>query len=150
VDVATREVVTTLDVGDTPVGAWPGADGLMYVDNEAGESLSVIDPAAREVVATIDLMFEPALAAIAPDGSLWVTDPAAGRIAVLDATTGVATGEIVVGAGAHAIVFDRAGTKAYVSNQDEATVSVVDVGAGSVVATIQVGTKPNGMAVLVP
>lgn len=150
VEVATREVVATLDVEDTPVGAWPGSNGLMYVDNEGGESLSVIDPVAREVVATIDLAFAPALAAIAPDGTLWVSDPTAGRIAILDAATGDEVGEIVAGAGAHAIVFDSTGTKAYVTNQDAASVSVVDVGARALVDTIPVGSRPNGMALRVP
>lgn len=65
-DAATGAIVDTLPVGDAPVGAWPGTDGRMYVDNEAGESISVIDPSTPSIAATFALGFTPALAAIAP------------------------------------------------------------------------------------
>lgn len=51
-DASTGAVVETLTVGDAPVGAWPGTDGRMYVDNEAGKSISVIDPSTRSIAGT--------------------------------------------------------------------------------------------------
>lgn len=144
-DAATGAVVETLPVGDAPVGAWPGTDGRMYVDNEAGKSISVIDPSTRSIVGTFALGFTPALAAIAPGGELWVTDTDSGRLVFFDAATGTKRGELATGGGAHAITFTADGAKAYVSNQAADTVTAIDVATKRVVKTISVGAKPNGL-----
>ncbi len=144
-DASTGAVVETLSVGDAPVGAWPGTDGRMYVDNEAGKSISVIDPRTRSIVGTFALGFTPGLAAIAPGGELWVTDTDGGKLVFLDAGTGTKRGELATGAGAHAIAFTADGAKAYVSNQAAGTVTAVDVATRSVLKTIAVGSKPNGL-----
>ncbi|MDT9091258.1 YncE family protein, partial [Escherichia coli] len=44
VDAATKTVVKTLPMDREPVGAWPGADGMMYVDCEVGKTIKAIDP----------------------------------------------------------------------------------------------------------
>lgn len=149
IDTGTKAVVAELVVGMTPVGAWPGGDGNLYVDNEASQTLSVIASDTLEVTKTIELGFAPAMAAIAPSGELWVTDPTASRVVVYDAATPEAGSvrTIATGAGAHAIGFVPDEGKAYVTNQEEDTVSVIDLASGSVVETIPVGRKPNGMAV---
>ncbi|MBA3459002.1 MAG: hypothetical protein H0T46_03505 [Deltaproteobacteria bacterium] len=146
VDPATASVVATTPVGDAPVGAWPGADGRMYVDNEAGKSISVIDPGSKAVVATFALGFTPALAAIAPNGELWVTDTDNGKLVFLDPMTGQRRGDLVTAAGAHAFTFSADGAKAYVTNQTEGTVTVVDLATRQAVRSIAVGAKPNGIA----
>lgn len=144
-DPATGSVVDTLEVGDGPVGAWPGIDGRMYVDNETGKSISVIDPSSRAVVATFPLGFTPALAAIAPNGELWVTDTENGKLVFLDPSSGQNLGELVTAAGAHAFAFSADGAKAYVTNQLADNVSVVELATKRVAKTIPVGAKPNGI-----
>lgn len=146
-DPATGAIVDTLGVGDAPAGAWPGVDGRMYVDNEAGKSLSVIDPAVRAVVATFALDFTPALAAVSPAGELWVTDTENGKLVFFDASNGARLGELDTAAGAHAFAFSRDGKKAYVTNQEAASVTVIDVSTRTATKTIAVGTKPNGIIV---
>lgn len=146
-DPATGAVLATQPVGDAPVGAWPGRDGRMYVDNEAGKSLSIIDPASRALVATYPLGFTPALAGIAPNNELWVTDTENGKLVFLDVASGARLGDLATGAGAHAFAFSGDGAKAYVTNQNAATVSVVDVATRTLRATIPVGDQPNGVAV---
>lgn len=152
IDAGTKEIAAELTVGMTPVGAWPGDDGNLYVDNEGSESLSVVASDALAVVRTIELGFAPAMAASAPSGELWVTDPEAGRVVAYDSATPeegpVRT--IVTGAGPHAIAFGPDGSKAYVTNQEGDTVSVIDVASGAVMDTIPVGRKPNGLAVRGP
>lgn len=145
IDVATASVVRTIAVGDGPVGAWPASNGRMYVDNEAGRSLTVIDATSLSVERTIDLGFMPALAALAPTGDLWVTDVDSGQLVFLDATDGRRLGQLATGAGAHAIAFDAAGAKAYVTNQTAGTVAVVDVATRMMTKMITVGSKPNGL-----
>jgi YVTN family beta-propeller protein len=139
-------VVQTITVGDAPVGAWPAADGRMYVDNEAGMSITAIDAATLAVDRTYDLGFMPAMAAVASGGELWVTDTDNGQLVFFDTTDGSRLGELPTGAGAHAIAFSADGAKAYVSNQTAGTVAVVDVATKTVAKTITVGAKPNGIA----
>jgi YVTN family beta-propeller protein len=145
VDAASTAVLGTVPVGGAPVGAWPGSDGRMYVDNETGKSISVIDPATRSVVSTLPLGFTPALAAIAPNGDLWVTDTDNGKLVFFDAASGAKLGELTTGTGAHAFAFSASGAKAYVTNQLAGTVTVVDTAARTILKTITVGAKPNGI-----
>jgi YVTN family beta-propeller protein len=145
IDVASKTVVETIQVGDTPVGAWPGSDGVMYVDNEAGKSLTAIDATTLDIVRTYELGFTPAMAAVSPAGDLWVTDTDGGRVVIYSAADGTVLGEIATAAGAHAMAFSDNGQTAYVTNQLAASVSVVDVAGRSVLATIPVGAKPNGI-----
>ncbi len=144
IDVATKQVTGKVAVGSTPVGAWPGDDGRMYVDNEEGMSISVIEPGSSSVVRTIDLGFMPAIARTAPDGKLWVTDVDTGRVVVYG-DTAQSEASTPVGAGAHAIAFSPDRKKAYVTNQSAGSVSVLDVATRTVIKTITVGGKPNGI-----
>ena len=43
----TKSVITTLAVGLDPVGAWTSSIGKMFIDNEAGNSISIIDVATN-------------------------------------------------------------------------------------------------------
>lgn len=150
IDVETREVVAEIPVGDTPVGAWPGADGLMYVDNEGSGSLSAIDPIALEVVRTYELGFTPAVAAIAPNGELWVTDTEGGRVVAFDtaeAPDAPPVRSFPTGAGAHALAFSPDGATAYVTNQVAGTLTVHAVASGELLTAVAVGQAPNGLVV---
>jgi YVTN family beta-propeller protein len=144
-DATSGALLGTVPVGGAPVGAWPGSDGRMYVDNETGKSISVIDPATRSVVSTLSLGFTPAMAAIAPNGQLWVTDTDNGKLVFFDAASSAKLGELATGTGAHAFVFSADGAKAYVTNQLGGTVTVVDAATRTALKTISVGAKPNGI-----
>lgn len=145
IDVSSKMVVDTMQVGDTPVGAWPGSNGVMYVDNEADKSLTAIDASSLSVLRTYDLGFTPAMAAVSPDGNLWVTDTENGRVVIYSTEEAMVLGEMETGDGAHAIVFSPDGQRAYVTNQHADTVSVIDVAARAVIDTVDVGSKPNGI-----
>jgi YVTN family beta-propeller protein len=56
-------------------------------------------------------------------------------------------GEISVGSGPRGVAFNLLGTLAYVANEGTNNVSVIDTMSNTVVATIQVGTSPWGVAV---
>ena len=146
IDRAEKKVVKTIAVGTNPVGAWSGRDGVMYVDNEDSITLTAVNATSLDVVRTYNLGFTPGMAATAPSGDLWVTDSTAGRVVFYSTTTGAVLGALSTGAGAHGVLFSADGTRAYVSNQAGASVTIIDVGARSVVTTVRVGDKPNGMA----
>lgn len=149
IKVADKSVVKTIPVGDDPVGAWPGADGKMYVDNEKGQSISVIDIATLSVVETVKLGFTPGYAAYHPTrNELWVSQAGTGnKVAIFERMNGgwMKMGEVVTGLDAHAIVFTKDGSTAYVTNQGASTVSVVDVQTRTRKQDITVGKKPNGI-----
>ena len=145
IDATTKAVETTIAVGTSPVGAWPGTDGMMYVDNESAKTLTVIDATSLNVVRTYDLGFVPGMAATAPNGELWVTDAEHGKVVFYSTTADTKLGELATAGGAHAIAFSADGMTGYVSNQSAGSVSVIDTATRSVTKTIGVGAKPNGI-----
>lgn len=152
IDVASKAVTATVSVGDNPVGAWTGSDGRMYVDNENGQSISVINVATNAVDQTIDLGFMPGIASHnGTKSELWVSDPMAGKVHYWTWDSAMMmwmhVGVFNTGAGAHAITFTADGNTAYVTNQTANTVSVVNVMNHTVIKTINVGKKPNGVVI---
>lgn len=145
-----KTVMATIPVGADPVGAWPGSDNKMYVDNEEGQTISVIDVATMSVIETVALGFMPGMAAYNGGmNELWVTDPDNGKVHWWTWDAGMNMymhgGEFATGAGAHAIAFN--GMTAYITNQTAGTVSACDVMSHTVIRTISVGTKPNGICI---
>jgi YVTN family beta-propeller protein len=145
----TKTVIATIPVGKNPVGAWTGSDNRMYVDNEDGQSISVIDVKTLKVVETVALGFMPGYAAYNEEmKELWVTDPMAGKVHLWkkDVNGKYVKGvNIATGSGAHAIAFK--GMTAYITNQEAASVSVVDMMKHEKIKDIQVGKKPNGIVI---
>jgi YVTN family beta-propeller protein len=88
-----------------------------------------------------------------PDGTrLYVCDqgilldrPASNRVYEVDVATATVAATIEVGRGAHGVVVSEDGTRAYVTNIAEATVSIVDTASRAVVSTVPVGASPNGI-----
>jgi len=148
IDVMTKSVMETIPVGMNPVGAWPGANNKMYVDNEDGQSISVIDVPTMAVEETVPLGFVPGYAAYhAGLGELWVTNTTDGGVNYFQRAGDLWThaGSIATGAGAHAIAFTADGSRAYVTNQLAGTVSVIDTALRTKITDIPVGIKPNGI-----
>lgn len=89
-----------------------------------------------------------------PDGSrLYVCDqgillgrPASNRLVEIDVESASVSATIEVGEGAHGVVVSEDGARAFVTNIADRSVSVVDTMERRVVATIEVGDKPNGIA----
>jgi YVTN family beta-propeller protein len=147
-DIATLERVGTVLVGEAPVGAWPGDDNVMYVDCETTQDVYAVDASSLEVLFRVPLGFTPGMAMRAPGGQLWVTDSDGGRIVFYSPDGGGEVGSVATGAGAHAMAFSADGTRAWVTNQQADTVTVIDVASESAVAEIPVGSKPNGILYL--
>lgn len=145
IDPETHRALDPIAVGDGPVGARPGGDGLVYVANRGSKSLTAFDASTRQVIRTYALGFTPGAAAVAPSGELWVTDEDAGRLVFYAAGSDQPSGELPTGSGAHAIAFSSDGTRAYVTNLRGGSVSVVDVAEKRSITQIPVGRKPSGL-----
>ena len=68
-------------------------------------------------------------------------------MSVIDTATNTVTATITVGAGPVGVAVSPDGTRAYVTNLGDDTVSVIDTATNTVTATIPVGDDPVGVAV---
>ena len=96
-----------------------------YVENEADLSISVLDPTTLTVVNKIALGYRPGSVAPASNGEVWVSNPTASTVEVRDAN-GALTNTIPAALGACSIVFSPDGTHAYVTNEYDDSVSVIN------------------------
>lgn len=147
IDAKAKTVTKTIAVDREPVGAWPGADGLMYVDCEVAKTVKAIDPKTLEVARTFALGFTPGFAAVPPGrtGELWLTNTDAGKIVFNETASDKKVAEVDTAPGTHALAFTPDGRTAFVTNQLAGSVSVVDATTRAVRTTIPVGRKPNGI-----
>ncbi len=150
IKIADKTVVKTIVVGEDPVGAWTGSDNKMYVDNEKGKTISIIDVATLAVVETINLGFTPGYATYnAVLNELWVSNAGSNKVIYFQRMNNawMKMGEILTGADAHAITFTKDGQTAYITNQGAASVSVINAATKTKIKDIAVGTKPNGIVI---
>ena len=77
---------------------------------------------------------------------LWVSDPLSAKIHYWFQNGNAYNygGSVNVGSGADAMTFSKDGNTCYVTNQDENSVSVVDVVGFKEVMKVSVGEKPGG------
>ncbi len=151
IDPTSKIVLQTINTGINPVGAWAASNGKMYADNEGSQTVSEIDVLTNTITATINLGFMPGYVAYNSSNSeLWVSDATNGKVVyyALVSTVWTLQGNITTGANAHAIAFSSDGSKAYVTNQDANTISIIDVVAHAVTTTVNVGAKPNGIVLI--
>lgn len=119
IDTSSDTVVATIPVGGFPDGIATTPDGThAYVTNGFDSTVSVIDTASNTVAATIPVGSAPSAVAVTPDGT-----------------------------GPNEIDVRRHQPLAYVTNEADNTVSVIDTASNTVVATIPVRQEPNGVAI---
>lgn len=171
VDTETNSIVEEINLnapgGDylDPGGMALSPDGRsIYVANESGDSLSVVDMTTRLVRSKIPVGYGPQDVALTPDGrfaymtdfyGVWVLDTKDRRplqkIAFRDPSTDAdrtdvrKDGEIVY-RGPRDIVMSPDGETAYVALEDSGEVAVLDTRVNRVAATVPVGRYPGGLA----
>ena len=69
-----------------------------------------------------------------------------GVLAIFDAKTHASKGEVAAGTKPHGLLFEPAGKRLFVTDEDGGKVLVVDVAGRSVLSQIDVAGKPNGIA----
>ena len=140
-----------------------------YVSNEDGESVTVLDTRDGSVVATVPVGKRPRGLKLSRDGSvLYVAvsglpkcpptvpdaqcaklkrDLQADGIAMIDTATLKLRGLLKSGSDPEQFDVSRDGKRLFVSNEDSAQATVLDIGTGAIVATIPVGHEPEGVRV---
>jgi len=147
----------------------PAEASRLYVSNEDGESVTVIDTRSAAVIETIAIGKRPRGLKLNDDGSrLFVAvsglpkcppsvpdeecaklerDLKADGIAVVDTATQKVVKVLHAGSDPEQFALSRDGKRLFVANEDSATLSVVDISSGTVVQRVPVGREPEGVAV---
>ena len=149
--------------------AGPADASRLYVSNEDGQSVTVLDADSAAVIETIAIGKRPRGLKLTADGSrLYVAvsglpkcppsvpdeecaklerDLKADGIAVVDTATHQVVKVLHAGSDPEQFALSRDGKRLFVANEDSATLSVVDVANGTVVQRVPVGREPEGVAV---
>jgi YVTN family beta-propeller protein len=154
VETAGQSIVTRIKVASGPAALAVNPSGTRLVVGSAGtllvagSTLSLIDTAANTVVATAESGLRPAAAVFSADGNrIYVANGESHTITVHDAQTLETLAEIPVPLGPVSLALHPSGNRLYVGHigtllQSVSVVSVVDLDANAVTATITLGTRP--------
>jgi len=136
INVATSAIVTTIALTGVPYGAAVSPDGLsLYVSRVNGNKVSIISTATNTVTTTFDVPSKPEGVTFSPDGKKVYVPTHAGTITVIDALTRTLLPSIPSGAGSRIMAFTPDGTHAYVTNNLDGTVTVLDFGVPTITGT---------------
>lgn len=115
-----------------------------------GSTIHVVDLRRGTTVAVIDLGKEvrPHCAHFGPDGLLYVSAELANAIYIVDAKARSLVGEIPTGASnTHMFVISPDGRRIYAANNDSGSVSVLDLRARTLLATIPISKKVQRISI---
>ncbi|MDE0103541.1 MAG: PQQ-dependent catabolism-associated beta-propeller protein [Bryobacterales bacterium] len=119
----------------------------LFVSNEVGDSVTVIDSRSGEVQATVTVGGRPRGIGFSPDRKyVYVALGDDNAIAVIDAQTLKVERKIPAGSDPEAFAVHQDGT-IYLSNEDEGLASALDPSTGEILAEIKVGLEPEGVGV---
>jgi uncharacterized protein (TIGR03437 family) len=154
IDASSNTVVTTVGVGDSPIGVAITPDGTRaYVANSQSSSVSVVDTSSNKVVATVRVGATPAGVAITPDGTrAYVANSNSSSVSVIQTSSNTVVATISVANNPYGLAITPDGTRAYVtifgsSVITNGSVAVIDTSSNAVVATAVVGLVPEGVAI---
>jgi len=148
---ASGKVVATIPLGGKPEAAVPDtAAGRVYVNNETGNEIVVIDVAKHEVVAKWPIAPGESAAGLAIDlkNHRLFIGAHNGKMLMMDSTNGKIVAEVPIGAGVDATWFDP-GTGYAFSSCSTGTVTIAHEDAPdklTVVQTLQTATGARTMA----
>ncbi|MBL1142389.1 MAG: PQQ-dependent catabolism-associated beta-propeller protein [Proteobacteria bacterium] len=119
----------------------------IFVTNEKGDSVSVINGTSLEVEATIEIGERPRGIGLSPDGSeLYVAVSEENKIKVVDPSSLEILREFEAGSDPETFAVHPNGN-IYISNEDDAKATVFNPKTGEQVAEIKVGLEPEGVAI---
>lgn len=125
----------------------PCATGRVFVTNERGDSVSVIDAATNTVIKTVPVGRRPRGIGLSPDGKeIYIAASGDNAIVVLDPNSLSVVRSFQSGNDPETFAVHSNGN-IYISNEEDAKASVFDPRTGTLVAEIEVGIEPEGVAI---
>lgn len=125
-------------------------DGIHGRNPNPGQTLWVIDLAARKLVAGIDLapLVAPHTLRLAADGLIYLTCENSAKVAVIDPKTNTVVAAIDSGStNGHRLCIPDDGQRLYTDNEEDATISVIDIPGRKLLGQIKTPHAIAGIAV---
>ena len=120
----------------------------VYVANNVGGTISIIDGTTNTVSANVTVGTNPAGVAINKvTDTIYVSNSSDGTLSVINGSTNAVSATINVGSGPDGVAVNEATNTIYVSNSSDGTLSVINGSTNAVSATIPVGTHTFAIAV---
>lgn len=127
-------------------------DEKLFVSMPLANQVAVVDTGTWKVVANIDAGLKPARVRLQPDGKyLWIGNDAAASgkpsgVTVIDTTTLKTVAQLQTGNGHHEIAFGVDNRFAFVTNQEDGTLSVIDIQKLAKVKDLKTGAPATSVA----
>jgi YVTN family beta-propeller protein len=120
--------------------------GTVWVADEFGNSITVIDASTNEVITTLTGIEGPHNLQVSPDGeSVWAVSGHDSTAVQIDVRTYTVLATIPTGAHPAHIILTPDGSTAYITNSEDNSVTAIDVASATAIATIPVGEYPHGL-----
>ncbi|MBA4853418.1 YncE family protein [Emticicia sp. BO119] len=148
IDTQLKQIKKYIKVDPFPTNVWTGNDGNIYVENKNLKTISIVNETTLETYEFLDLSFKPGQIAFNRSlNELWICQAGENKVACFERknNTWVLKTAITTGKETCAIKFSKDGKTAYIVNQGENTISVINVTKHQKIADIQVGKSPNGI-----
>ena len=123
------------------VAATPAAAYTVYISNEKGNSITVMDSTTLEVLQTIPVGQRPRGIMLTNDGKhLLICASDDDTVQVLDVGTREIVGDLPSGPDPELLNLHPAGSPVYVANEDDSLLTVIDLAEKKVLAEINMGS----------
>jgi len=120
----------------------------IYVSNEKGNSISILDGQSLELVEEVKVGERPRGIALSPDGRfLYICASDDDTVQIMDTATLEIVGTLPSGPDPEVLVLSPDGKRMYAANEDDNMVTVIDVEGRTVLEEIPVGVEPEGVAI---
>jgi YVTN family beta-propeller protein len=125
--------------------AQKSSDEKLFVSMPLVNQLAVVDTGTWKVVANIDTGNKPARVRLQPDERyLWVGTDAG--VTVIDTTTLKVVGQVATGNGHHEVAFSSDNRFAFVTNEQDGTLSVIDIQKLAKIKDLKTGAPATSIA----
>lgn len=127
IDPATAKVTATVTLAPGLEYAVVGPRGLLYVNNEDNNDITIVDLATSQVIAKVALP-----GCKGPTGMAWapnakrIVSSCDGAATLFDPTTRKVTGTIAIGGGPDAVIPDPLRSRLYIPSGDDGTLAVLE------------------------
>ncbi|ODS03534.1 hypothetical protein AUC71_09215 [Methyloceanibacter marginalis] len=128
--------------------AAPAHAYTVYVSNEKGNSLTVIDSETLQVLTTIPVGQRPRGIMLSKDDkTVLICASDSNTVQVLDVGTRQIVAELPSGPDPELLNIHPSGSPIYVANEDDNLLTVIDLNTKEVLAEVEVGVEPEGVGV---
>ncbi len=143
-----RLPILTLTAAMLAIFGQPALARTIFVSNEKGNSISIVDGDRLELVKEVEVGQRPRGIALSNDGRfLYICASDDDTIQIMDTASLEIVGTLPSGPDPERMSLSPDGTKLYAANEDDNMVTVIDIAGRTIISEIPVGVEPEGMAV---